>query len=794
MKTDVEKLKKEVKKHGTNPQDFLRLGQKYLTRGDFKGARLKFRMALLYDPRLASKVALSYESLLDDDPENVNARLSLADLHLYLGEVEGAISELEEMLDIAPDRVDAYNILGKLYLKQGDVDNAIAVIEAAFRANVKDTNLTEMLAGAYIEKNRINDAISLYKNLVTMDRNNKNYLRILGELEGRVDMLDDAANSFYSMLDADTSCAPEVIYKLEDLKKKQPNNIHIKEVLADVYLKAVKPSLAVSELEEILSMDESRLDRVISKFRESLDRYPDEPSTLKALGKALTLKQEYSEAVEEYRKLMRYSGQYIDEAINGFKDVLLKFPRQMHAHESLGDAYLKLGRIEESLIEYLEVLKLDSGAARNIIEKCLKIAKENQNLILVHQVLGQAYIILGEGTPAIEEAEFMIYLDKNYAPAHQIMGDAYIKIGNPSKAQGSFISAMNIDPYNTILHKKYEEASVVLLKEEIERIKKRIDEDPWRLGAHLDIAKIYLMTRDFNKGIKELQVAVKDNARAPFAYNLLGLAFMELGRFDLAAIQFERALEVTPKELGDIAKSVRFNLGSSYEAMGNISGALAEYEMILSEDVEFAHLQARTRNLACINTESQRNKLIAAVIGQFSGSELIGMWGSDLRHDESAGDLLNISFGQEHNNAGFEHFIKGRFKGAVEEFGLAVQLDPKFCAALNNLAVLLMMDSSREQAETRLNLALSMDPGSAVIHNNLGIYHYLKKDLESAAQEFNKALEGDPSFSAAYINLGDIMYLKGSAQNAISLWEKVKTNDPLSPIAQRRLAYKTIKS
>jgi len=607
-------------------------------------------------------------------------------------------------------------------------------------------------------------------------------------------MVEDAANSFYSMLNADASFSNEVIYKLEEIKSKNPGNIHVREVLADVYLKAIKPSQAVAELEGIVSMDLGRLDTVISKLKGSLDKYPDDPSMLRSLGKALTLKQAYSEAVEEYRKLMRYSGQYVDEAIEGFKDVLSKFPGQVHAHESLGDAYLKLGRIEEALLEYLEVLKLNSAAARSIISKCSKVSKENPNMILVHQVLGQAYILVGEGTPAIEEAEFMIYLDKNNAPAHEIMGDAYMKLGNPSKAQSSYISAMNIDPFNTVLHKKYEEASIVLLKEEIERVKKRIDEDPWRIGTHLDVAKLYLMTRNFDKGVKELQVAVKDNARAPFAYNLLGLTFMELGRFDLAVIQFERALEVVPKELSDIAKTIRFNLGSSYEAMGNISRALAEYEVILAEDVEFAQLQARTRTLAGINTESQRNKLIVAVIEQYGRKEILGMWGPDLRRGEEAGDLLNMSFGQEHNNAGFEHFIKGRFKGAIEEFNLAVQLDPKFRAALNNLAVMLMKEEHLEQAQTRLNLAASLDPESAVLHNNIGVHHYLKNDMESAISEFNKALEDDPELSAVYINLGDIMYLKGQAQNAISLWEKIKMNDPLSPVAQRRLAYKTIKS
>ncbi len=790
---NADALKKEMKRHGTNPLLLFGAGHELLIAGHFKEARVKFRLALLYDPRLASKVALCFESILDDDPQNVNARLSMADLHLYLGEVEGAISELEEILDIAPERSDVYNILGKLYLKQSDTDSAITVIESAFKSGIKDTGLVEMLGGAYMEKGRIEDAISLYKGLVAQDLANKNYLRVLGELEGRVSRFDEAADSFYSMLSSDTTMAPEVMRKLEDLKMKDPSSLHVKEVLAEVYVRAVKPVLAVAELEDILNIDPSKLDEVITKYKSILDKYPDEPNTLKALAKALAKKEQFSEAVDEYRKLMRYSDEYADDAIEGFRDILVRFPGQLHAHESLGDAYLKVGRLEDALLEYLDVMRLNNGAARSVIEKCRKISKEDPNMLLVHQVLGQAYILAGDGTNAIAEAEFMIYLDKNNSAAHQIMGDAYLKMGNPVKAQGCFISALKLDPYSTAIHGRYAQASIAVLKNDIENLKKRVDEDPWRLGTHLDIAKLYLMIQDFDKGIKELQTAVKDAGRAPFAYNLLGLTFVELGRFDLAATQFERALDVMPKELNDVSKTVRFNLGAAHEAMGNIPAAVAEYETVLAEDVDFPGLQSRTRNIAGINPELQRNKLIAAVIEKFSERGLMGMWGPDLRHTQESGDILNMSFGQEHNNGGFEHFIKGRAKGAMEEFSLAVQLDPKFFAALNNLSVILMKEGHIEQAQTRLANALTIDPGNAVMHNNMGICYYLNNDIISAAAEFGKALECDPSLSAAYINLGDMMYLKGSAKEAISSWEKLKVNDTLTPIALRRLAYKTVK-
>jgi tetratricopeptide (TPR) repeat protein len=794
IRTRVEDISVGSKRDRSDISHLIDTGHEKLGKGDYKGARQKFRLALLYDPRVAAKISLFYENILESENGNINARLSLADIHLILGEVEGAIGELEEILDVAPERTDIYNILGKLHIRQKDFDSAIHVIESAFKANVKDTGLVEMLAGAYVEKDRIQDAIALYKNLTSDVRTNKNFLRTLAQLYARVGQIDDAATSYLSMVGTDPTLANEAMYKLEELKEGHGGNLHLKEVLADVYIKLIKPSQAAQELEEVIKADPSYLDKGIKKYREILDKYPDEPSTLKALARALTKKELFSEAVSEYVRLMRFSNEFIEDSIAGFNDILTKYPDQVHAHESLGDAYLRLNKIEDALIEYLKVLKLNGSAAKTIINKCIKISKENPNLMLTHQVLGTCYLLEKHGTSALQEAEFMIYLDKNHAPAYEIMGDSYLLMGNAAKAQGAYSSAMAVEPFSVSLHKKYAGASLKILKDDIEVLKKRIDEDPWRLGNHLDIAKLYLHEGDFEKGIKELQAAVKDSARAPFAYNLLGSTFIEMGRFDLAASQFERALESTPKELSDIAKTIRFNLGASYEAMGSVAAAISQYEMVLSEDVEFSGLQGRISNLSRVNNDSLRNKLIVGLIEHLGSENVIGLWGQDVRHSETTDELMNLSFGQEHNNSGFDHFIKGRLKNAVEEFSLAVQLDPRFASALNNLAIVLMKQGALEQAQTRLQFAMSLDADSAVLYNNLGIFNFMKKDYDSAVAAFNKALEIDPNLSAAYINLGDLMYLKGQAQSAISLWSKVRTNDPLSPIASRRLAYKTIRT
>jgi tetratricopeptide (TPR) repeat protein len=789
MRNDT--IKQNMNAHRVaDPATLVGQGQERLLRGDYKGARGNFRLAILYDPRVSSTIALAYEGVLSSDNMNLHARLSLADIFLHQGDIDDAISELEEIIDIAPDRSEVYTMLGKLFLKNNEHDKAIEVMENAARSGIKDIGLSEMLAGAYVETGRMDEALSMYTTLLSSDQANIKYMRILGELYARTGRTDDSAKNYYKILSIDPTSILEVVYRLEDLVRKDPENIYLREILAESYIKAIKPAQAAAEFEYILSVNTGNIDRIIKKFREILDKYPDEPQTLRSLAKAFTIKGSYSEAVLEYSRMLKYGGQYVSEAIAGFKDVLSRYPGQVHAMEALGDAYLGLSRTEDALIQFKEMLKLDNSSAKNVIEKCKMMIKDAPNMILAHQVLGSAYVLVNDAPHAIEEAEFMTYLDRSDPIAHEIMGDAQLKMSMPKKAQTSYVAAMHAEPFNRTLHKKYENASNEVIAADIAVLKKRAEDDPWRLGVHLDLAKLYLLTKDFEKGIKELQTAVKDSSRAPFAHNILGITFVELGRFDLAVMQFETALDILPSELSDVSKNVRFNLGASHEAVGNVSKALSQYELILSEDMAYAGLKARCDKLMGINPDALRNKLIAVFAQDLGEKNIIGMWGPDLRHGEAEEEILNISFGQDHNNAGFDHFIKGRYKGAMEEFSLAVQLDPKFCPSLNNLAVMQMKDGHMEQAHTRLTHAISFDGASAVLKNNLGVYHYLKGELDAAIENFAKALEIDPDLSAAHLNMADVLYIKGDTKGAILLWDKIRSNDTLSPIAARRLSYK----
>src|SRR5262249_30551367 len=140
------------------------------------------------------------------------------------------------------------------------------------------------------------------------------------------------------------------------------------------------------------------------------------------------------------------------------------------------------------------------------------------------------------------------------------------------------------------------------------------------------------------------------------SHNNLALALVELGRLDEAAAHFRRSLELDPKA------EIHSDLGFTLARLGKSDEARAEYEQALALDpaCPSAHL-----NLA----------VSLAQAGQFPAAEA---------HYRQA--LAGRPTAEAHNGLGYVLEQQGREEEAVAEFRKAIDLDPKFTPAYNNLA------------------------------------------------------------------------------------------------------------
>jgi tetratricopeptide (TPR) repeat protein len=788
---DISEVKERLRKNPNNPQYLRAAGRCYLAEGKYKLAKDYFIQAARVSPHLLSSIILDYDGDIDRHPERIGARLSLAAFKLALGETDAAILELEESLEFDSKNVEVYDVLGKIYIKQERIDDVIALLERSSAEGIRDAGLTEILAGAYLGKGRIKDAIRFYRELLTFKPGNKQTLRVLGELYTRLEEYNRAAKCFESMFSDDPEVSREVIQRLEGLLKKVEGNVPIREILSDIYMRSINPEEAVDKLSQILRLDPVKLPEAIAKLRTILKSYPDHPQATLALADALRQRGNFSEAVEAYYGLVKAQPRFMDEVIRGYQKILDLCPEQILARNYLAEAYLYRKQLNEALVEFENIVRIDPSSAGTIVPKCREIIKTNPQLHMARLVLGRAYLSKGDLQRAAMEAEGIVAIDRNFTAAYLLLGEVYFKLQLCRKAVVALQTALSIEPYNLFVLNAYKKAKERELGMEIDSLKKRLGEDQWKISLHLDLAKLYIKQGAKEDAIRELQLAVKDQARAAFAFNLLGAIHRRDGRLDLAAAQFGKAKETAAGEVSEFVRQVCFNLGTTHEGRGDIQQALAIYEGILQEDIDFGNLNPKLEYLKSSSLHSLRDKALVAVVSRQGERGIVAFWG---RESKLGGgrrrETVSVSFGQNYNTSGFEYFMKGMYKAAIEEFSLAVQLDANFAVALNNLGVALAKEGRLGEAKIRIENAVHLDPGSAVIRNNLGVIYLLRGEVQQARLEFEKAKAIDSELPALCLNLGDVCYTRKEIQKAIELYKKVGNFDVLSDIAEERLLYK----
>ena len=196
------------------------------------------------------------------------------------------------------------------------------------------------------------------------------------------------------------------------------------------------------------------------------------------------------------------------------------------------------------------------------------------------------------------------------------------------------------------------------------------------------------------------------NPGAWAAYNNLGNALFDEGRFQDAAAAYEAALRVHP---------------DYPEAHNNVANILAESGR---PEEAYAHYQAALR--------------------------------------------IKPDYGQALNGLANLLFQTGHTAEAVEKLESLVRIRPDFAEAQNNLGNILFQMGRYPEAEQRLREALRARPAYAQAHNNLGNVMVRTGRLESALAEYTEALGEDPGYPEALNNLGNAQMMAGRLPEAIA--------------------------
>lgn len=123
--------------------------------------------------------------------------------------------------------------------------------------------------------------------------------------------------------------------------------------------------------------------------------------------------------------------------------------------------------------------------------------------------------------------------------------------------------------------------------------------------------------------------------------------------------------------------------------------------------------------------------------------------------------------------------------GALSEFHAAVQCNPGSGTAQNNLgAALLYYSHDVDRAIEHLRAAVNSKPGFALARLNLGKALAAKQDFSAAEPELRAAMAIDPELAAAHLNLGLLLAAKEGSMSA-EAQQELQTGLRLDPRLSR---------
>jgi len=121
---------------------------------------------------------------------------------------------------------------------------------------------------------------------------------------------------------------------------------------------------------------------------------------------------------------------------------------------------------------------------------------------------------------------------------------------------------------------------------------------------------------------------------------------------------------------------------------------------------------------------------------------------------------------------------KGRVDEAINQYQTALQSDPALSLAHIGLGKALLQKGKVDEAIGQFQTALQIKPDSADVHCNFGTALLQKGKVDEAISQFQTALQIKPDLTSAHNNLGNALMQKGRVDEAISHYQAALQIEP----------------
>jgi len=452
-------------------------------------------------------------------------------------------------------------------------------------------------------------------------------------------------------------------------------------------------------------------------------------------------------------------------AHGGEIDILRSFARRIDpsdagAYNNLGVLYFRKGLTDEAIVAFSRALALDER---------MGVARRNLEI---------AYGDTGIVERRLRELDERLRANPEDLEALVQSGIAEKTAGRLERAHALFQRAIELDADSSVLH--------FLLAETL-----------YNRGLHED-------------AMRSVRRSIELNPENPDALYLIGFILGDLGRGDEAAEANRRAVmlnptlvraqanlsletyrhDVTPSHQQKTPAGAHITLGRALRQKGYFQEALREYEKaieggeanaeVLQAMLELYLLQRDTGQ--AIATAERFAREFSPTAKTWNGRGVaLQLEGRHAEAEQSYARALEIdpSYPFAHNNLGVLLWHKSDTKSAINAFRRALQAPSPPVEARLNLALGLFRRKHTELALEAFRHVLSAAPEHPVAWNGIGLILVDLEKYGDARNAFARAIQANPDFAEAHYNMSFTLSNLGDFESALRETKRALSLDPM---------------
>jgi tetratricopeptide (TPR) repeat protein len=585
----------------------------------------------------------TYEKLLKLDSEDVESRLSLAELCIRQGLKERAVEELNEAAEFK--------------MRQNSLKVAAEILKRSRAIKEDHSRTLENLIDLFKRENRRKDALKLVNEVLKKDKENLKALYLLGNLcyeDGEL----KKAREIYSKIFASHPKEVEACIKLGRIhiqNKKLDKAFECYESLIDTLVKKQREDKAIGLLGLILRSNKDHipsLEKLASIYREKKQKRNFEivarriikeyqkknlaEKSKRFLGELYELfpeKEEYQAQIEDESTLTEIQPEAValedkqaslEEAVSQ-EEKSMKFPEPAPT-ERVESAEAEIPDEEAKEIVEKELGRADVYIEQGLITKAKKVLEDlriefpEENRIQLR--LKELEIISSQdhevdfGESVEKEAEKVKKPseDGEKLTAAEIFADTDIvpivtqeqEIGEKKYFDLSAQIDQEMEAIKQIIFQQRRGDTSVVEKELssiVTEFKKQVDEKVGTadLESRFNLGIAYLEQDLLDEAIKEFMLASQDRTWEMECYTNLGECYKRKNDFNEAIEWYEKAINLVDDDSIQ-AFALKYEIASLYEAQGESDKALKLFSEVKDWNPEYGDVTARIENLQTRNT------------------------------------------------------------------------------------------------------------------------------------------------------------------------------------------------